>query len=453
MTLVKTHTSLRKSRGALLALILSGFISETFSTEHTNSTHQTGNERYQQHFYSHSQQQPQTQEAEKQRPREKATQASYTKFCKLYDSSDFSPKTIKLIKKSFKTYNEDGLDMAIYVVQYGYEPNQDTTNSIFSYFKSIEDLKKTNFGEASPFKVEEVKENASFIGFWESSSSGHPRFTGNYANYLIATFCQIYNHFGLEKTIQYINREVDLMDLTETTQHLVDFKIFQEKYGQHVTSYLSNIDGAQKVNEQKYAQNTEAKKKKDSSKRSAAGARPRQQPQSSDGAEKRRRQKKAQRKQEAEAAEQRRQEEARRKEEQRKQAEARRKEEQRRQKREKKKAEEQRRREEDLRQHESPEDQRKREEAEDLKKQAFKADEARRAYIQNTAHLVPAAYQAFNLPNGAPFKEIKIKYHKLAQSLHSDKNDDPNAEERFKELGNHYEVLKAHHRQEVYQGL
>lgn len=66
---------------------------------------------------------------------------------------------------------------------------------------------------------------------------------------------------------------------------------------------------------------------------------------------------------------------------------------------------------------------------------------------------MPAAYQAFNLPNGAPFKEIKIKYHKLAQSLHSDKNDDPNAEERFKELGNHYEVLKAHHRQEVYQGL
>lgn len=124
---------------------------------------------------------------------------------------------------------------------------------------------------------------------------------------------------------------------------------------------------------------------------------------------------------------------------------------------EQRRREEFRRREEERRQRESniqnEEEQRKRDEAEDLKNQARKLEETRKKFIRDTVHLVPAAYQAFGLSNGASFGEIKKEYHKHAQNLHSDKNADPLATERLKEFGNHFEVLKAYHRKDVYQGL
>ncbi len=42
----------------------------------------------------------------------------------------------------------------------------------------------------------------------------------------------------------------------------------------------------------------------------------------------------------------------------------------------------------------------------------------------------------------APQKEIKRAYRKLARKYHPDVSKESNAEDRFKELGEAYEVLK-----------
>jgi DnaJ family protein B protein 11 len=49
-----------------------------------------------------------------------------------------------------------------------------------------------------------------------------------------------------------------------------------------------------------------------------------------------------------------------------------------------------------------------------------------------------------NLPKTATLNQIKKSYRKLAKELHPDKNkDDPQAQERFQDLGAAYEVKTA----------
>src|SRR2546423_15587367 len=51
-------------------------------------------------------------------------------------------------------------------------------------------------------------------------------------------------------------------------------------------------------------------------------------------------------------------------------------------------------------------------------------------------------YQVLEVARGASAEEIKRSYRKLAVKFHPDKNpDDPHAEEKFKELGEAYDVL------------
>ncbi len=50
-------------------------------------------------------------------------------------------------------------------------------------------------------------------------------------------------------------------------------------------------------------------------------------------------------------------------------------------------------------------------------------------------------YKILNLPRTATLNQIKKSYRKLAKELHPDKNtNDPQAQERFQELGAAYEV-------------
>src|SRR3954454_18242168 len=51
-------------------------------------------------------------------------------------------------------------------------------------------------------------------------------------------------------------------------------------------------------------------------------------------------------------------------------------------------------------------------------------------------------YQVLEVERSASSEEIKRSYRKLAVKYHPDKNpDDPHAEEKFKELGEAYDVL------------
>ncbi|XP_025098453.1 dnaJ homolog subfamily B member 11-like [Pomacea canaliculata] len=60
-------------------------------------------------------------------------------------------------------------------------------------------------------------------------------------------------------------------------------------------------------------------------------------------------------------------------------------------------------------------------------------------------------YKILGVPRNADIKQIKRSYRKLAKELHPDKNrDDPEAEQRFQDLGAAYEVLSDEEKRKVY---
>ncbi len=62
-------------------------------------------------------------------------------------------------------------------------------------------------------------------------------------------------------------------------------------------------------------------------------------------------------------------------------------------------------------------------------------------------------YRILGLSRGASQDEVKRAYRKLARKFHPDVSKEPNAEERFKEVGEAYEVLKDPEKREAYDRL
>jgi curved DNA-binding protein len=62
-------------------------------------------------------------------------------------------------------------------------------------------------------------------------------------------------------------------------------------------------------------------------------------------------------------------------------------------------------------------------------------------------------YQIMGLERGASQDEIKRSYRKLARKYHPDVSKEPDAEERFKEIGEAYEVLKDPEKRAAYDQL
>ena len=62
-------------------------------------------------------------------------------------------------------------------------------------------------------------------------------------------------------------------------------------------------------------------------------------------------------------------------------------------------------------------------------------------------------YKIMGVPRDASHEEIKRAYRKLARKYHPDVSKDPDAEEKFKELGEAYEVLKDPKKRQAYDQL
>src|SRR3954453_11162852 len=59
-------------------------------------------------------------------------------------------------------------------------------------------------------------------------------------------------------------------------------------------------------------------------------------------------------------------------------------------------------------------------------------------------------YEVLGLARGASDGEIKKAFRRLARELHPDVNEAPDAEERFREVAEAYEVLSNRERRELY---
>ncbi len=62
-------------------------------------------------------------------------------------------------------------------------------------------------------------------------------------------------------------------------------------------------------------------------------------------------------------------------------------------------------------------------------------------------------YKIMGVPRGATQDEIKRAYRKLARKYHPDVSKEPNAEEKFKEVGEAYEVLKDPEKRAAYDHI
>ena len=64
--------------------------------------------------------------------------------------------------------------------------------------------------------------------------------------------------------------------------------------------------------------------------------------------------------------------------------------------------------------------------------------------------MVKDYYEVLGLARTADQSQIKQAYRKLALKYHPDKNKDPGAEEKFKQIGEAYDVLSDQKKRRIY---